>query len=345
MSRTSTATATAAVPAWLRAGSALAGLALLAACGSASSSDSSSASTATEETPAYQPVEITNCGDTYRFEEMPERVVASSTIAAELVLALGRGERLAGTVAATDIVEEYAAELEGVPVIAESAFPPPSKEVVYQADPDFVVSGYPDDYGPEAMGDRAALRTDGVNSYLASGNCGQGHKATIEDTFHDIVQLGAVFDAEERAGELVAELRARVEAVEPAAPEDGSGSGEPVRVFDLGGGTEQPFTSGSHALVDDLIARAGGENIFPEVTSFAQVNWEDVIDRDPEAILIEDQAFEPADAAIAYLTSNPALAEVTAVRDERFIVIPVNDTQPGIRVARALEAIAAGLRA
>ncbi|RFS83332.1 hypothetical protein D0T12_19910 [Actinomadura spongiicola] len=280
------------------------------------------------------PVTARNCGTDYTFTGAPRRVVASSTPATEVLLALGLRDRIAGTVAAKDIVPEYAAALRGVKVIAESAFPPPSKEVVYAADPDLVVSGYPDDYGPKAMGERATLREEGVNTYLLSANC-PGHKAKIEDVYADVRALARVFGVPARGEALVAKLQGQVNAVEPVP-------GTP-KVFDYAGGREKPTTAGSTALVDDLIRRAGGVGIFPEVTSFKQVSWEEVVKRDPDAILVEDQAFEPADKAIAWMKTYGPLKDVTAVKENRFIVIPVNDTQPGVRGGRALTTLTEGL--
>ncbi|HEX2316801.1 MAG TPA: ABC transporter substrate-binding protein [Thermomonospora sp.] len=299
---------------------------LAAACGGSAGTGAADASAA--------PVTVTNCGTAYRFAGTPERVVTSSTVATEVMLALGLRDRLAGTVAAKDIVPEYAAALRGVKVIAESAFPPPSKEVVYAANPDLVVSGYPDDYGPKALGDRATLQKEGVNSYLLSANC-PGHKARIDDVYADVRALGQVFGVQDRAEALVRRLQGEVAAVRPVA-------GTP-KVFDYAGGKEKPATSGSMALVDDLIRRAGGTNIFPDVTSYKQVSWEEVVRRNPDAILVEDQAFEPADKAIAFMKSYGPLRDVTAVKENRFIVIPVNDTQPGVRSGRALKTLTAGL--
>ncbi|MFD0899264.1 ABC transporter substrate-binding protein [Actinomadura sediminis] len=297
-----------------------------AACGSADGTTAAGTEAAS--------VTVRNCGTDYRFPATPRRVVTSSTPATEVMLALGLRDRLAGTVAATDVVPEYADDLRGVRVIAESAFPPPSKEVVYSAGPDMVVSGYPDDYGPKAMGERATLQRDGVGTYLLSANC-PGHEAEIEDVHTDVRALGKVFGVESRAEELVRRLQGEVDAVEPVPGNPG--------VFDYAGGKDKPTTAGSRALVDDLIRRAGGTNVFPEVTSFKQVAWEEVVKRDPDAILVEDQAFEPADKAIAWMKSYGPLKDVTAVKENRFIVIPVNDTQPGVRSGRALKTITEGL--
>jgi iron complex transport system substrate-binding protein len=310
-------------------------IALLAVAGCGQSAGPETGAQAAAASPAQAaPLEVSNCGATYRFATPPQRIVTSSTIATEIVLALGARDRLVGAVAPGELLPEVAEAFKGVTVIAKSAFPPPSKETVFAADPDFVISGYGDDYGPKALGDRAQLDKEGVNSYLLSGNC-PSHKATIEDTYTDLRELGRVLGAPARAEELVTKLKAEVDAVQPV-------SGRPT-VFDYAGGLEKPATAGSNGLIDDLIRRAGGSNIFPEVTSYSQISWEELVKRDPDAIIVEDQAFEPADKAIEFLTSYEPIKNVTAVKEKRFIVIPVNDTQPGLRMGRALKTLVAGL--
>ncbi|GIH23613.1 lipoprotein [Acrocarpospora phusangensis] len=311
----------------------LAVIALLAGCGTSGTEASAPAPAATAAAAAPGPVEVSNCGTVYTYARPPERIVTSSTVATEVVLALGLKDRMAGTVAANDIMTEYAADLTGIKVISESAFPPPSKEVVYSANPDLVVSGYPDDYGPKAMGDRAVLQKEGVNSHLLSASC-PGNTASVEQTYDDLRALGRVFGVQDKAEQLVGALRAEVDAVTPVTPA--------LRVFDYAGGKDKPLTSGASTLVYDLARRAGGENIFPETKEFGQVSWEELVKRDPQVIIVEDQAFEPADKSIEWMRSYAPIKGVTAVKENRFVVIPVNDLQPGLRSGRALKALAEG---
>ncbi|GII95226.1 ABC transporter substrate-binding protein [Sinosporangium siamense] len=307
---------------------------LLAGCGASPGGGGADTPAAPAAGPAGGgEVSVANCGDTYAYSTPPARVVTSSTVATEVMLALGLKDRMAGTVAAKDIMPEYAPDLAGIKVVAESAFPPPSKEVVYSVNPDLVVSGYPDDYGPKALGDRAQLRKDGVNTYLLSGSC-PGHRAKVDDTYTDLRELGKIFKVEAKAGQLAAALKAEVDAVVPRDPA--------VRVFDYAGGKEKPQTSGSAALSGDLFERAGGKDIFPEVTRFGQVSWEEVVKRDPEVIVVEDQVFEPAGKSIAWMRSYGPIRDVTAVKENRFVVVPVNDLQPGLRSGRALKTLAEG---
>ena len=313
---------------------AVAGLVLIAGC----AGDSTAATPSAESSAATGfPLTISNCGRDYTYTAAPQRIVTTSLPATELVLALGLGDKLAGTVPANGSeLPEYRAALAAAPKIAEKAWPAPGREVVLGANPDIVVSGYIDDYGKEALGDRAELAGQGLNSYLLQGSCGTA-PAKADDILADIDNLGRIFAVADRADALRAKLAAQISAPVTAA-------GEPQSVFVYEGQEDKPLTDGADALVNDLITRAGGTTIFPEQKSFGEVSWEEVVKRDPDAIVIVAQGefLDPAKAT-AFLSGNPVLRGVTAVKDKRFITIGVTDLQPGVRTGTALEALRTGL--
>ena len=111
--------------------------------------------------------------------------------------------------------------------------------------------------------------------------------------------------------------------------------------FDSG---DPPFVGaccGGPGMVMDL---AGAVNIFEDAPgNFATVSWEEVLDRDPDAIVINDASWSPAADKIELLKTNPAYADMTAVQEERFIIIPFSYTILGIRNADAVEILAQGL--
>ena len=74
------------------------------------------------------------------------------------------------------------------------------------------------------------------------------------------------------------------------------------------------------------------------------MSWEEIIVRNPDVILIHETLAAPGAATIAFLKSYAPAASVTAIKQGRFIVMPVNDFQPGMRSGKALATLAAGLR-
>ena len=123
---------------------------------------------------------------------------------------------------------------------------------------------------------------------------------------------------------------------------------EPVRVFyfdsDTGGGVDMS-TVGDTGLQSLMLEMAGAENIFSDVEGqFVAVSWEDVVDRDPEYIIVCDYYGEGyAEEKIAELKANPATMDMDAVVNDRFIVVPGMAMFPSLECMDAVELIAAGL--
>lgn len=287
--------------------------------------------------PAPYPVTVSNCGVDYTFAKAPDRVVSPSVPGTELMLALGLERRLAGVVGATSAISpDLQPRMNGVNIITERTFPPPGKEAILSANPDFLVSGYSEDFAETAIGDRASLKSLGVNSYLVQGKCGDGKvRATLGDTYADIENLGRIFDVRPVAATLVSKLKAEAGAATPAASKP--------KVLIYAAGKEKPSTSGAMTLVADLVAQAGGQNVLPEIPGFGTFDWETVVERNPDVILVVTTGSFPLASATEFLSSYAPVADVNAVKNKRIVSVGVNDVQPGVRNGRALAEIARGL--
>jgi iron complex transport system substrate-binding protein len=92
-----------------------------------------------------------------------------------------------------------------------------------------------------------------------------------------------------------------------------------------------------------LIDAAGGRNVLEDVdASWTRVNWETVVERNPQVIVIVDYSEVTADQKIQFLLSNKALQSVDAIRHQRFIVIPYVQATPGIDNVLAVATLAKG---
>ena len=71
-----------------------------------------------------------------------------------------------------------------------------------------------------------------------------------------------------------------------------------------------------------LIEYAGGENIFRDLnTTWSNVSWEEVVERAPEVIVINDYGSTSLEQKIAELKENPALATVPAIENDRILSV------------------------
>lgn len=290
-----------------------------------------------------EPVVIENMGRTTTYEEAPETAVALSYSIAEIMVALGLEDKIVAIAPSMYILdqvsEEYRETVGSFPVL-EGSYGVPTLETVLDTGAEFV---FGDAYSFYASGVGTAedFEAAGVNIYATEGTYVED--ATFENIYNDIINIGKIFRVEERAEELVAQLREREASVEASVA-----GLEPVRVFyfdsDTGGGVDMS-TVGNTGLQSLMLEMAGAENIFSDVEGqFVAVSWEDVVDRDPEYIIVCDYYGEGyADEKIAELKANPATMDMDAVVNDRFIVVPGLAMFPSLECMDAVELIAAGL--
>ncbi|MFF9760701.1 MULTISPECIES: ABC transporter substrate-binding protein [Streptomyces] len=314
---------------------ALSSVLLTTGCGA--SDESGKDAKATAAVPAGFPVTIDNCGVRTTYDRPPSRVVTIHQHPAELMLALGLKERMVGTAFPDSaVLPELRKNYEAIPELAKKE---PSFEKILDAEPDFVYGGYGSAFAENEGRSRKAFADAGIDTYLNREYCGK-KRVTMEDTYDEIRTIGEVFGVPDRADELVADLEGRVGR---AAAEV---AGEPeVPVFVYDSGDKSAFTAGGKSLGTELIRLAGGENVFADLDDvFGDVSWEQVVARKPEVIAVYDYADAGSvEEKKTFLLSQPALADVPAVRNKRFVVLPLTATLVGIRSAYAVEDLARGL--
>ncbi|WP_416237788.1 ABC transporter substrate-binding protein [Streptomyces sp. NEAU-W12] len=308
---------------------------LTAGCGS--SGDGTGDAGATAAAAEGFPVTIDNCGVRTTYDAPPSRVVTVHQHPAELMLALGLKDRMVGTAFPDSaVLPNLREDFEAIPELAERE---PSFEKILDTGPDFVYGGYGSAFAENEGRSRQAFADAGIDTYLNREYCGK-KQLTMEDTYAEIRTIGRIFDVSDRADELVADLRGRVGEAASAV------GGEPeVPVFVYDSGDKSAFTAGGKGLGTELIRLAGGRNVFADLDEvFGDVSWEQVVERRPEVIALYDYAGAGSvEQKKEFLLSQPALADVPAVENERFVVLPLTATLIGIRSAYAVEDLARGL--
>ncbi|WP_369153193.1 ABC transporter substrate-binding protein [Streptomyces sp. R17] len=314
---------------------ALSSVLLTTGCGSSDETDGDGKATAAA--PAGFPVTVDNCGVRTTYDEPPSRVVTIHQHPAELMLALGLKDRMVGTAFPDSaVLPELKKDYEAIPELAERE---PSFETVLDAEPDFVYGGYGSAFDEKEGRSREAFADAGIDTYLNREYCGK-KKVTMRDTYDEIRTIGTIFGVPDRADKLVTDLRSRVGKATAAVEGESQ-----VSVFVYDSGDKSAFTAGGKSLGTELIRLAGGENVFADLDDvFGDVSWEQVVERKPEVVAIYDYAGAGSvEEKKKYLLSQPALADVPAVRNKRFVVLPLTATLVGIRSAYAVEDLARGL--
>ncbi|QFT62664.1 Vitamin B12-binding protein precursor [Roseivivax sp. THAF30] len=286
---------------------------------------------------------VKSCDRTVTFDAPPQRAVANDVNLTEMMLVLGLADRMVGYTGISGwktLDEDMRAGVEELPELSAKY---PSKEVLVGADADFFFAGW--NYGMKVGGEVTpdTLEPFGIKVYELSESCAhimKTEKASIEDMYDDLVNLGRIFQVEERATELVEGYRAEL-----AQFSEGLGEGEPPRVFVYDSGEDTPFTAGRYGMPTALIEAAGGRNIMDDFEkSWATVTWEEVVERNPEVIVIVNYGEVTAEQKREFMRSNPAFADLDAVKADRFVTLEYVEATPGPRNIKAVKTLAEAFR-
>ena len=163
-----------------------------------------------------------------------------------------------------------------------------------------------------------------VNTYMSLNSAAKGPASefprTIEDEYEDILNLGKIFDCEDKAEEIVDQMKGEidkvkehVEGTDPLSVAVLEDEGDSFRVY----GTETLGGNIPETLGAEL--KLGAENS-------ENVGAEDLIAADPDVLfMINYDGFMTADEAIADITDNPAYASLSAVKNNKVFSVNLNE--------------------
>ncbi len=287
---------------------------------------------------------VQSCERQLTFEAPPQAAVSNDINLTEMMLVLGLTDHMVGYTGISGwnkLDAEMRAGVEALPELSEKY---PSKEVLIGADADFFFAGW--NYGMRVGGEVTpeTLEPFGIQVYELTESCihiGEKGPAAMDDMYNDLRNLGAIFGVSDRAEALVASYEADLAdflATQPDLP-------QAPRVFVYDSGEDAPFTAGRYAMPNALIEAAGGTNIMNDFEkSWATVGWEAVVDRNPEIIIV-NYGEVTADQKREFMLSNPAFADIDAVKNDRFVVLEYVEATPGPRNIEAVKTLAAAFRA
>lgn len=276
---------------------------------------------------AGSPVTVDNCGTSVTFDAAPERVITIKSTSTEMLLALGLGDRIVGTAFQDGPVpEEWAADAASLTSISDKV---PSEEVVLEKQPDLVYAGWESAFAADGAGARTELASLGVNSYVSPSACQsaeQPAKLSFDNVFGDIKQIASIFRVD--PAPLLAEQQKTLDSIDV----DGDGR----TAFWYSSGSDTPYSGAGIGAPELVLETVGLTNIAADVkATWAPLSWESVVDADPYFIVLIDASWNTAASKIERLESNPATANLDAVINKRYLVLPFASSEAGVRTVEA----------
>lgn len=294
---------------------------------------------------AFAQTTVQSCDRELTFDAPPRAAISNDINLTEMMLVLGLTDHMVGYTGISGWNKLDAEMRAGVEALPELSAQYPSKEVLIGADADFFFAGW--NYGMRVGGEVTpeTLAPFGIQVYELTESCihiGEKGAASMDDMYADLRNLGAIFGVQDRADVLVTNYQidlADFLSSQPALP-------EAPRVFVYDSGEDAPFTAGRYAMPNALIQAAGGVNIMDDFDkSWGTVGWEAVVERNPEIIVIVNYGEVTADQKRAFMMTNPAFADLDAVKNDRFVVLEYVEATPGPRNIQAVKTLATAFRA
>lgn len=282
------------------------------------------------------PLTVQNCGRSMTFDKAPRRVVTYYQTTLETLLALGLQDRIVGRSKLEEpALPDQAAAVASIDQLSDS-FTAPTKEILLTARPDFVFARLPgrEFDAAEGFATRKEIEAAGSDVYVMSAQCTPETVASLDLMLSDIETLGKIFDVQDRAAQLSDRLRSELAEIKASV------GGEPaVKAIWYDSG-EGPLYVYGKALGSDLIARAGGVNVFADAdTSFPEVSVEEVAVAKPGVWITNNYKPGPTASQKAALLIK-TFPDAPASKARRVVALKNVDGSPGIRNFAAVATLA-----
>ena len=282
---------------------------------------------------------VQSCNRIVSFNKPPTKAISNDVNLTEMMLVLGLSDRMVGYTGISGWKTLDEEMRQGIARLPELSQKYPSKEVLIGADADFFFAGW--NYGMKVGGEVTpeTLEPFGIKVYELTESCihiMQKDKASIEDLYTDLINLGRIFDVEKRAKNIVEQYKSELLSFTNNLKAD-----KLLRVFVYDSGEDAPFTAGLYAMPTALIEAAGGINVMDDFKkSWGTVTWEEVVERNPEVIVIVNYGNVTAEEKREFMITNPAFANIDAVKNDRFVTLEYVEATPGPRNIRAIKTLA-----
>ncbi|NLY79892.1 MAG: ABC transporter substrate-binding protein [Lysinibacillus sp.] len=288
---------------------------VLAACGNSANEENTSESNEEFSSNTYTVTD--DRGVEVAFEQIPETVISLQPSNTEILFALGVGDKVIGVTE----YDKYPEEVNDIEKVSDSMTV--NTERVVELNPDVVIAYT---IGGEEQVEQ--LEAAGLNVFVIQS------ASSVEDVYGDILQIAKVMGVEDKGKELVENMKEKLSAIK----EKTEGIENKKKVYFEIAPTPDIWSIGSGTFQQELIELAGVENIYADLQGWFSVSEEDVIHRNPEAIIT---TVNYTDNPTGEIMSRQGWETMTAI--QKGAVYELNADildRPGPRITEATELIA-----
>lgn len=270
------------------------------------------------------------------YDKAPEKVLCVYQGTIETMIALGLEDRVVASYGLDNPVKtEWEAGLAKMNY-NKDVFAP-DKETVLTMKPDMIFS-WGSIFKDDKLGDQKEWIANGTNTYISSNTRRGGHPRTLENEYTDLINIGKIFNVEDKAKALVDEMKNEIANV--LAKTKGQEAPNVAVIEFL---KDEISNYGATQLGGDMVTQLGGKLVEPEASAIGK---EDLLRLNPDVIFVvymartENVEQEMMDKVM----KDPSFADLDAVKNGRVYTIMLGDMYAStVRSIDGIRTFAAGL--
>lgn len=293
--------------------------------------------------PAHYPVTIENFntqGEPERqtFTKPPQRVVAVWQNSIETLLALGVGDRIIAGNGVPDkkfFRKEYQEQYSKIPYTGLQLL---DLETTMMLKPELIV-GWSSTFAPKVLRSTDFWHGRGINTYIAENTTIKGQPRTLQKEYQDILNLGKIFDKNEKAQQLVGQMQQEVNF----AISQTVGYQNRPRALVLEFMGKEPTVYGEKSLAGNIVKELHGELLAEKQRA---IGLEQVVELDPDVIFIVVTEFNYGreQDMLDRVIKHKALKHLRCVQQGRVVALPLYAIySSGVRTYDGIKIIATGM--
>ena len=294
-------------------------LALFAGCGASNgpAAGDNSAQPPAEDQTASTITVVVMMGREVTLTEVPQRVVALSAGECEILYALGAEDTLVGRGTYCD----YPAEILEIPALSSGS--ETNLEEIIALQPQLVLMTSMDQ--PQEQVD--ALEAAGIRVAVTNAD-------NIAGTYEAIELIGTLLGKDAEAEAVIGEMKATFEELKSKV----SGDGTKTVYFEVSPLQYGLWAAAGDTFMNEVSEVLGLQNIFADVSGWAEVSEEQVIERDPDYIVTISMYFGEGPTPEEEILSRSGWENVTAVKNGAILNLQNNElSRPTPRLAEGAQ--------
>ena len=276
-----------------------------------------SASTAQSE-PEAVAVTITDMkGREVTLEKPAARIVALTPADCEILYAIGAGDMLVGRGEYCD----YPAQVLEVPAVASGS--ETNIEQIIALNPVVLVMGDMDQ--PDEL--VARLEAAGIRVVVSEAG-------DIAGVYTAIDMIGRLMGREDNASAVIASMKSSFDSL----TEKSTGGGTQTMFFEVSPLQWGLWTAGTDTFMDEIATMLGMKNCFDDVSGWAEISEEQVLERNPDFIVTITMYYGEGPTPEEEILSRAGWENVTAVKNNKILNLQNNElSRPAPRLAEGAQ--------